>query len=87
MLDEPSAVDINDPFTNNLPVDLQELDLEHLAPKLPDPVDAPVSETNEKKNYTRQKVDDLRALVVSKNLIDNESALNMKKIDLLKLLQ
>ena len=87
MLDEPSVVDINDPFTNNLPVDLQELDLEHLAPKLPDPVDAPVSETNEKKNYTRQKVDDLRALVVSKNLIDNETAQNMKKNDLLKLLQ
>ena len=87
MLDEPSVVDINDPFTNNLPVDLQELDLEHLAPKLPEPVDAPVSETNEKKNYTRQKVDDLRALVVSKNLIDNEAAQNMKKNDLLKLLQ
>jgi hypothetical protein len=87
MLDEPSVVDINDPFTNNLPVDLLELDLEHLAPKLPEPVDAPVSETNEKKNYTRQKVDELRALVVSKNLIDNEAAQNMKKNDLLKLLQ
>jgi hypothetical protein len=33
------------------------------------------------------KVDDLKTLVVTKNLIDNESAQKMKKSDLVKLLQ
>ena len=42
---------------------------------------------DEKKNYSKMKVDDLRTLVVSKSLIDNESSKNMKKNDLIKLLQ
>ena len=33
------------------------------------------------------KVDDLRSLVVSKSLTDNDSSKNMKKNDLIKLLQ
>jgi hypothetical protein len=33
------------------------------------------------------KVDDLKTLVVTKNLIDNENAQKMKKSDLVKLLQ
>jgi hypothetical protein len=87
MLDETLAVDINDPFTSNLPVDLQEFDLQHLAPKLPETVDTPATDTSEKKNYKSKKVDELRTLVVAKNLTDNENVQQMKKTDLLKLLQ
>ena len=87
ILKEQPIVDINDAFTNNFPLDLQKLDLEHLSDTSLAPVVTPVMETNEKKNYTRQKVDNLRALVVSKKLIDNEGAHNLKKNDLLKLLQ
>ena len=42
---------------------------------------------NEKKNYSKMKVDDLRSLAVTKSLTDNENALKMKKNDLIKLLQ
>jgi hypothetical protein len=87
MLDETLAVDINDPFTNNLPLDLQEFDLQHLAPKLSETVDTPPTDTTEKKNYKSKKVDELRTLVIAKNLTDNENVQQMKKADLLKLLQ
>ena len=33
------------------------------------------------------KVDDLKSLIVTKNILDNESAQKMKKSDLVKLLQ
>ena len=41
----------------------------------------------EKKNYSKMRIDDLRTLVVTKNILDNESAQKMKKNDLVKLLQ
>lgn len=46
-----------------------------------------VSSTGDKKSYSRMKVDELRALVVTKNLLDNEAASKLKKQELLKLLQ
>ena len=41
----------------------------------------------EKKNYSKMKIDDLRTLVVTKNMLDNDSALKLKKNELVKLLQ
>lgn len=89
MLDETLAVDINDPFTNNLPMDLQELDLQHLAPNSSEIVDTPPGDTDtiEKINFKTKKVDELRSLVVAKNLTNNENAQQLKKAELLKLLQ
>ena len=45
-----------------------------------------LNNNDEKKNYNKMKVDDLRILVVSKSLTDNDSSKNMKKNDLIKLL-
>ena len=42
--------------------------------------------SDEKKNYSRMRVDDLRTLVVTKNLSDNDVVQKMKKNDLIKLL-
>lgn len=39
-----------------------------------------------KKNPNRLKIDELRELVVNKNLISNEDSLKLKKAELLKLL-
>ena len=78
-------------FLNNLPINLDTLDLT-LESKIinleSDDTDVG-NKTNmiEKKNYTRMKVDELRSLVVTKNLTNNENALSLKKNDLLKLLQ
>ena len=41
----------------------------------------------EKKNYSKMKIDDLRTLVVTRNMLDNDSALKLKKNELVKLLQ
>lgn len=46
-----------------------------------------VSSTGDKKSYNKMKVDELRALIVTKNLLDNEAASKLKKQELLKLLQ
>ena len=40
-----------------------------------------------KKNYSKMKVDDLKTIAVTRNLIDNETAQKMKKADLIKLIQ
>ena len=40
-----------------------------------------------KKNYSKMKVDDLKTIAVTRNLIDNEAAQKMKKADLIKLIQ
>ena len=90
VLEEPND---NDVFFNNLPIDLNQLDLK-LDSKIIklEPLENENNEnndktTNEKKNYSRMKVDELRTLVVTKNLKSNEEAQSMKKNDLLKLLQ
>ena len=78
-----------DVFLTNLPIDLNELNLDSKIIKLETPETElePSEKINEKKNYSRMKVDELRTLVVTKNLINNEHAQSMKKTDLLKLLQ
>lgn len=43
--------------------------------------------TNPKKNINKMKVDELRTLVVTNNLTDNNTANTLKKSDLIKLLQ
>lgn len=81
--------DPEDVFLTNLPINLNELNLDSKIIKLE------TSETeletgekvNEKKNYSRMKVDELRSLVVTKDLRSNEDVQSMKKTDLLKLLQ
>ena len=40
-----------------------------------------------KKGFSKMKVDDLRALVVTKNLTDNDNSQKMKKNELIKMLQ
>ena len=40
-----------------------------------------------KKGFSKMKVDDLRSLVVTKNLTDNDNSQKMKKNDLIKMLQ
>lgn len=86
----------NDAFLNNLPIDLNQLDLkldskiiklESLENENNETNENNDKTTNEKKNYSRMKVDELRSLVVTKNLTSNEDAQTMKKNDLLKLLQ
>lgn len=78
-----------DVFLTNLPIDLTELNLDSKIIKLEtsETEVEPTEKVNEKKNYSRMKVDELRTLVVTKNLISNEEAQSMKKNDLLKLLQ
>ena len=95
LLEETNDND-NDVFLNNLPIDLNQLDLnldskiiklEALENDTNETNENNDKTTNEKKNYSRMKVDELRTLVVTKNLTSNEDALTMKKNDLLKLLQ
>ena len=80
-----------DVFLNNLPIDLNNLNLDSKIIKLETgEIESESSEkvnTNEKKNYSRMKVDDLKALVVTKNLKSNEEVQFMRKNELIKLLQ
>lgn len=78
-----------DVFLTNLPIDLTELNLDSKIIKLetPETEVEPTEKVNEKKNYSRMKVDELRTLVVTKDLISTEEAQKMQKKDLLKLLQ
>ena len=77
-------------FLKNLPINLNSFTLEITNdPKIItlENIDNTNDKTGERKNYSKMKVDDLKTLVVTKNLIDNESAQKMKKSDLVKLLQ
>tara|TARA_Y100000816_G_scaffold123537_1_gene86849 strand:- start:2525 stop:3214 length:690 start_codon:yes stop_codon:yes gene_type:complete len=78
-----------DVFLTNLPIDLNELNLDSKIIKLETP-ETEVESTekvNEKKNYSRMKVDELKTLVVTKDLTSTEEAHKMQKKDLIKLLQ
>ena len=68
-----------DVFLTNLPIDLTELNLDSKIIKLetPEIEVEPTEKVNEKKNYSRMKVDELRTLVVTKNLISNEIIIGM----------
>ena len=81
--------DSEDVFFTNLPINLNELNLDSKIIKLETPeTELETSEkVYEKKNYSRMKVDELRSLVVTKDLKSNEDAQKMQKKDLLKLLQ
>ncbi len=63
---------------NDLKLDSKKLELD---------LSEEIKNNTEKKNFSRMKVDDLRILAVTKNLTDNEKAQQMKKSDLVKLLQ
>ena len=79
----------DDVFLTNLPIDLNDLNLSSKIIELESnkTESSEKVNNNEKKNYSRMKVDELRSLVVTKNLISNEKAQLQKKNDLLKLLQ
>ena len=78
-------------FLKNLPINLDSFTLDNTNsnPKIInlENIQDTNDKTGERKNYSKMKVDDLKTLVVTKNLIDNESAQKMKKSDLVKLLQ
>lgn len=74
-------VELNKIDTNSLNSKIIELNNENL-----DEIDKKIS-VGEKPNYKKMKVDDLRILVVTKNLTNNDNALKMKKDELIKLLQ
>ena len=77
-------------FINNLPINLKSFTLEtNNDAKIInlENIDNSNDKTGEKKNYSKMKVDDLKSLVVTKNLTDNETSQKMKKSDLVKLLQ
>ena len=46
-----------------------------------------ISTSTNRKNYSKMKVDDLKTIAVTRNLIDNETAQKTKKADLIKILQ
>ena len=70
---------------SDLPLEVNDLKLD--SKKLELDLKEEIKNNNEKKNFSRMKVDDLRILAVTKNLTDNEKAQQMKKSDLVKLLQ
>ena len=70
---------------SDLPLEVNDLKLD--SKKLELDLSEEIKNNNEKKNFSRMKVDDLRILAVTKNLTDNEKAQHMKKSDLVKLLQ
>lgn len=77
-------------FLNNLPINLNTFTLEtNNNPKIInlENIDNSNEKTGERKNYSKMKVDDLKILVVTKSLTDNDTAQKMKKSDLVKLLQ
>ena len=91
-LNEQSISTIDDEtFLKNLPINLTSFTLENTNnnPKIINLEENTNLDTKpgDKKNYSKMKVDDLKSLVVTRNLTDNETAQKMKKSDLVKLLQ
>ena len=77
-------------FLKNLPINLDSFTLEtNDNPKIInlENIDNSNDKVSERKNYSKMKVDDLKTLVVTRNLTDNETSQKMKKSDLVKLLQ
>lgn len=67
--------------------DLNNLDVSNIDQKKLIPISDTDGQDISKKNPNRLKVDELRELVVSKNLISNDDAQKLKKNDLIKLLE
>jgi hypothetical protein len=87
-------------FIKNLPVNLDTFNIDlNTNSKIINlnTIEIPVQETDvtsglvdsgvTKKNYSKMKVDDLKTIAVTRNLIDNETAQKMKKADLIKIIQ
>ena len=76
-------------FIKNLPIVLTNFneDLGNSSKVITLETNLETTQKVEKKNYSKMKIDDLRTLVVTKNMLDNESALKLKKNELVKLLQ
>ena len=78
-----------DIFIKNLPIVLNDFneELEPSSKVISLENNSETTQKVEKKNYSKMRIDDLRALVVTKNILDNEEALKLKKNELVKLLQ
>ena len=91
-LDKPIVLNSDEEsFMQNLPISLDsfKMDLTNgskiiILENLDEPNEPNVGN---KKSYSKMKVDDLKSLVVTKNILDNDSAQKMKKSDLIKMLQ
>ena len=95
MNEKKNATKAEDDFLNNIPIDLETLNM-NVQSKLGNlnldmdfdlGLDDEKSFAQEKRNFSKMKVDELKSLVVTKNLMDNDNAQKMKKNDLVKLLQ
>jgi hypothetical protein len=95
MNEKKNATKAEDDFLNNIPIDLETLNM-NVQSKLVNlnldmdfdlGLDNEKSFAQEKRNFSKMKVDELKSLVVTKNLMDNDNAQKMKKNDLVKLLQ
>ena len=95
MNEKKNATKAEDDFLNNIPIDLETLNM-NVQSKLVNlnldmdfdlGLDDDKSFAQEKRNFSKMKVDELKSLVVTKNLMDNDNAQKMKKNDLVKLLQ
>lgn len=85
------VIDENDDFLNNIPINISELDLNtSIGSKIINLTNLDNNENiqpvTEKKNYNKMKVDDLRILAVTNNLLSNDDAQTTKKADLIKLI-
>ena len=89
---------LEEDFLNNLPINLENLNIASISMESKlinlgndDEIDndnESVSIVGEvKKGFSKMKVDDLRSLVVTKNLTDNDNSQKMKKNELIKMLQ
>jgi len=78
----------DDIFIKNMPINLTNLDedLEKSSKVITLENNFETTQKVEKRNYSKMRIDDLRTLAVTKNLLENESAQKMKKNDLVKLL-
>lgn len=78
-----------DIFIKNLPILLNSVDedLERPSKVITLENNLETIQKVEKRNYSKMRIDDLRMLVVTKNIMDNDSAQKMKKNDLVKILQ
>jgi hypothetical protein len=73
-------IDLN---TNSKIINLNSIEIPDIETDVSSVVDSGVT----KKNYSKMKVDDLKTIAVTRNLIDNETAQKMKKADLIKIIQ
>ena len=77
-------IDLN---TNSKIINLNNLDQDtNVDTNVIDSASSNNTNTN-RKNYSKMKVDDLKTIAVTRNLIDNETAQKTKKADLIKILQ